>query len=183
MKMEKNKQDSSDNFVEHVQSMSNIATDASNLERINRWNSAIRLFAEKPIFGWGPGSYQFVYAPFQSVEEKTIISTNVGNKGTAHSEYLLILSEEGMLGLLSLLAIFISIVTTALRVNKKSNNETAKKYAVLLFLGLITYMAHAFFNNFLDTDKAAVPFWAFSAAIVSLDIFSKKDDKLIDSQQ
>ena len=36
-KLEKNNQDSSSNFVEHIQSISNISTDASNLERINRW--------------------------------------------------------------------------------------------------------------------------------------------------
>jgi len=171
MKMERNKQDSSDNFVEHVQSMSNIATDASNLERINRWNSALHLFYDKPFFGWGPGTYQFVYAPYQSVEDKTVISTNVGNKGTAHSEYLLILSEQGVLGLLSLLSVFILIVTTSLRAYNNASNAKAKQYVLLLFLGIITYMAHAFFNNFLDTDKAAVPFWGFVAAIVAIDIY------------
>jgi len=173
MKMEKNKQDSSDNFVEHVQSVSNIATDASNLERINRWNSALRLFKEKPIFGWGPGTYQFVYAPYQSVADKTVISTNVGNKGTAHSEYLLILSEEGVFGLLSFVIILILVATTSLRVYKESKNKLARKYNLLLFLGLITYYAHAFLNNFLDTDKAAVPFWGFIAAIVAIDLFHK----------
>lgn len=175
MKMEKNKQDSSDNFVEHVQSMSNIATDASNLERINRWNSALHLFYDKPFFGWGPGTYQFVYAPYQSVEDKTVISTNVGNKGTAHSEYLLILSEQGILGLLSLLSVFILVVITSLRAYNNASNGKAKQYVLLLFLGIITYMAHAFFNNFLDTDKAAVPFWGFVAAIVAIDIYYGKD--------
>ena len=84
-KLEKNKQDSSTDFVEHVQSISNISSDASNLERINRWAAAIRLFKEKPIFGWGPGTYQFVYAPYQRSKEKTIISTNYGDMGNAHS--------------------------------------------------------------------------------------------------
>ena len=175
MKMEKNKQDSSDDFVEHVQSMSNIATDASNLERINRWNSALHLFYDSPIFGWGPGTYQFVYAPYQSVEDKTVISTNVGNKGTAHSEYLLILAEQGVLGLISLLSIFILIVTTSLRAYNNASSAKAKHYALLLFLGIITYMAHAFFNNFLDTDKAAVPFWGFTAAIVAIDLYFGKN--------
>ena len=41
--MERNEQDSSSNFVEHIQSITNISTDASNLERINRWSSALRL--------------------------------------------------------------------------------------------------------------------------------------------
>ena len=173
MKMEKNKQDSSDNFIEHVQSASNIATDASNLERINRWNSAIKLFMDRPILGWGPGTYQFVYAPYQSVADKTVISTNVGNKGTAHSEYLLILSEEGVFGLISFIIILILVSITAVNVYKTAINNVTRKYALLLFLGLITYFAHAFLNNFLDTDKAAVPFWGFIAAIVALDLYHK----------
>ncbi len=175
MQLERNKQDSSKNFVKHIQSMSNITTDASNLERINRWHSAIKMFEARPIFGWGPGSYQFVYAPFQSVEDKTVISTNVGNKGTAHSEYLLILSEEGILGLVSLLTIFILISVIAVRVYREAEEAFVKKLVLLMFLGLITYFTHAFLNNFLDTDKAAVPFWGFVAAIVSLDIYHKEN--------
>jgi O-antigen ligase len=56
MKLERNKQDSSSDFIEHVQSMSNIATDASNLERINRRMSAIRMYEARPIQAWGPGT-------------------------------------------------------------------------------------------------------------------------------
>jgi len=82
--LEKNKQDSSADFIEHVQSIANISSDASNLERINRWQSAIRMYQERPVFGWGPGTYQFLYAPFQRTKEKTIISTNFGDMGNAH---------------------------------------------------------------------------------------------------
>ena len=73
-RLEKNKQDSSANFVEHIQSIYNISSDASNLERINRWQAAIRMFEDRPIVGWGPGTYQFMYAPYQRSKEKTIIS-------------------------------------------------------------------------------------------------------------
>ena len=48
-RLEKNKQDSSANFVEHIQSIYNISSDASNLERINRWQAAIRMFNDRPI--------------------------------------------------------------------------------------------------------------------------------------
>jgi len=178
MKMEKNKQDSSDDFVEHVKSMSNIATDASNLERINRWMSAIRMFEARPMRGWGPGTYQFVYAPFQSVEQKTVISTNIGNRGTAHSEYLLALSEQGIIGLISLLIIILIITRTAIRNYYHFSDPKMRLLNLVLFLGLITYIAHALFNNFLDTDKMAVPFWGLIAGIVALDIYQKKDTEL-----
>ena len=57
--MKKNRQDSSGDLEKHVSSVTNIATDASNLERINRWNSAFKMFEERPIFGFGPGTYMF----------------------------------------------------------------------------------------------------------------------------
>ena len=180
LKMERNKQDSSDNFVEHVESMSNIATDASNLERINRWWSAIRMFQARPLVGWGPGTYQFVYAPFQSVEQKTVISTNVGNRGTAHSEYLLALSEQGVIGLLSFVVMLIFVIKTAVKNFYLLADKRIRLLSTLLFLGLSTYMAHALFNNFLDTDKMAVPFFGLIAGIVSIDIYQDKQDKNLD---
>ncbi|MDZ7848941.1 MAG: O-antigen ligase family protein [Owenweeksia sp.] len=104
-RFEKNEQVSSDNLTEHVESISNISTDASNLERVNRWKSALRMFAEKPILGHGPGTYMFLYAPYQKPHEKTIISTNAGDMGNAHSEYIGPLAESGLPGMLSVLAI------------------------------------------------------------------------------
>lgn len=178
-KLEKNKQDSSANLVEHVQSISNISSDASNLERINRWQSALKLFKERPIFGWGPGTYQFVYAPFQQTRNKTIISTNAGDKGTAHSEYIGPLSESGILGMLSILAIVIVISITSVRLYKRTKNAEVKMLTLVYFLGLVTYFIHGALNNFLDTDKSSVPFWTFAATIVALDIFHSKEENEI----
>jgi hypothetical protein len=40
-----------------------------------------------------------------------------------------------------------------------------------LVLGLITYWVHGMLNNFLDTEKASVPFWAFIAGLVALEVY------------
>ena len=45
-----------ENFSERLESMSNVSTDASNLERLNRWNSAIQLFKRKTHIGVGSGN-------------------------------------------------------------------------------------------------------------------------------
>lgn len=172
-RLSKNDQDSSANFMEHVSSASNIATDASNLERINRWACAVRLFEERPIVGWGPGTYQFVYAPMQRAKEKTIISTDFGDGGNAHSEYLGPLAERGVLGMVSFLLIAITIIATGVRVYKKEKNPSIKNIIMGILVGFVTYFVHGFLNNFLDTDKASVPFWGFAAILVVLDINSK----------
>ena len=173
-KLSKNDQDSSGNFMEHVSSSSNIATDASNLERINRWACAIRLFEERPVVGWGPGTYQFVYAPMQRAKEKTIISTDFGDGGNAHSEYLGPLAESGLLGSFSFILIGILILTTGIRVYYRAS-DTSTRYMIMgILVAFVTYFTHGFLNNFLDSDKASVPFWGFAAILVLIDIQQKE---------
>lgn len=172
--LERNKQDSSANFVEHIQSITNISSDASNLERINRWQSAFRMFRERPFWGWGPGTYQFLYGSYQMSREKTIISTNAGDMGNAHSEYIGPLAESGVIGTLSILLLFSMSVYYGLRVYKKAVNKDIKQISLGVTLGLITYYIHGFLNNFLDSDKASVPVWGFLAIIVAIDIYHNK---------
>lgn len=182
MSLERNSQSSSAELTEHVQSISNVSTDASNMERINRWGSAWRMFLERPIFGWGPGTYVFQYAPFQLSKDKTIISTNVGNNGNAHSEYIGPLSEQGLIGML-LVVILISVVfyRGSLLYHKLPKGQT-KTVVLCTLLGLFTYVIHGFLNNYLDTDKASVPFWGFIALIVAIDVYHSDKSLEMDSK-
>jgi putative inorganic carbon (HCO3(-)) transporter len=176
-KMEKNKQDSSTNIAEHLQSVTNIATDESNVERLNRWAAAFRMFDERPVFGWGPGTYMFQYAPFQMSYQKTGISTNFGDLGNAHSEYIGPLAESGILGTLSFLLIVVITIITGYKVFHRVVERELKIVLLTSMIALITYMIHGFLNNFLDTDKASSLFWGFIAIIVSLDIYYKEGRK------
>lgn len=172
--LERNRQDSSSSFAEHIQSITNISSDASNLERINRWNCAIRMFKERPIVGWGPGTYMFQYAPFQKSSELTIISTNQGTGGNAHSEYLGPLSEQGVPGMLLMVLLVIIVTYRAIMLYQRLGDRELKAMVMAMILGLITYFLHGVLNNFLDTDKVSVPFWGLIAGIVAIDIYHRK---------
>jgi len=174
MSLEQNKQESSDKLDEHVSSISNVSSDASNLERLNRWNCAIEMFKERPIVGWGPGTYQFVYAPFQRSKDRTIISTNQGTGGNAHSEYLGPMSEQGLPGTLLVLALLYGISHLAFRLFYAMESRNLKTLVAAAYLGLMTYFIHGVLNNYLDTDKASVPFWGFIAILVALDVYHRK---------
>lgn len=171
----KNKQDSSNNIMQQVESISNIETDASNLERLNRWHCAIEMFKQKPLTGWGPGTYQFQYAPFQLQRMRTIISTDFGDIGNAHSEYLGPLAEQGVLGMLSFIFIVIALIYTGFKVYYKAKDSEVKNLALSITLGFVTYFFHGTMNNFLDTDKLAVPFFGLAAILVALDLFHKEE--------
>ena len=174
MFLERNDQESSANLATHLSSMTNISSDASNLERINRWNCALRMFEEKPVFGWGSGTYMFKYAPFQLTRLRTIISTNSADRGNAHSEYFGPLAESGILGTISFLILLIVVYYVAVHVYMRTDKAEIKLIILSSIIGLSTYFLHGFLNNFLDTDKASIPFWGFIAMIVMLDIYTKK---------
>lgn len=178
-KLQKNKQDSSEELSEHVKSISNIATDASNVERLNRWNSAFKMFHERPFFGWGTGTYMFQYAPFQMADDKTIISTNSGTRGNAHSEYIGPLAEAGVLGSFTFILMIITTIITAIKVHRKTIDREISAISLAAMLGLITYYLHGFLNNFLDTDKLSVPFWGLMAIIVAIDIYHNNSENKI----
>ena len=171
----KNDTVSSDNFSEHIKSISNISTDASNLERINRWMSAIRMFEERPLTGWGPGTYQFQYAPFQHSSEMTVISTNSGNRGNAHSEYIGLMAEQGLPGLILMLVFLIALFSTGFRVVNTLKVGSDRSIAICALLGLVSYFCHGVLNNFLDMDKAAVLVWGSASLLVFLDLKFKKE--------
>ena len=166
--LEKNTTESSGDLKEHLVSMVNISTDASNMERINRWNAAIRMFEERPFVGWGPGTYMFLYAPFQRSYQKTIISTNFGTLGNAHSEYLGLLSESGLPSVLGYVLILVFTFIAGFNAIRRIPNKRDRVYLLAAMLGLITYVVHGFLNNFLDVDKIAAPFWAYIAIVLAL---------------
>ena len=177
--LERNNQDASGDLVENIQSITNISTDASNLERINRWQSAFRLFNERPVFGWGPGTYQFVYAPYQMSKEKTIISTNAGDGGNAHSEYFGPLAEQGLVGSLLMVVLVVVTVTCGIKTYSRCKNKEAKVLVLGATLAFFGYFIHGFLNNFLDTDKLAVPVWSLAALIAAIDVFYADKEEFV----
>jgi O-antigen ligase len=171
----KNTQDSSaGNFTQHIQSMSNITSDASNIERLNRWSAAIKMFNEKPFFGWGPGTYQFNYASYQNPAYRTIISTNAGTGGNAHSEYLGPLCEYGLIGLFSVLILIFFVLSTGIKTCQRAEDKQIKLLSLMCVLALTTYFFHGILNNFLDTEKLAIPVFGAMAVIAACDIEAKR---------
>jgi putative inorganic carbon (HCO3(-)) transporter len=172
--LSKNQQKSADGFSNHLQSISNIKTDPSNTERINRWMSAISMFEAKPVLGFGPGTYSFCYAPFQQSKYLTVISTNFGDGGNSHSEYLNPLAESGLFGLLTLLLILYFVLSTGFRLYYTAKKFKVRMFSLAIVLGLITYLVHGFLNNYTETDKIAALFWGGFGMLTALDLYHNK---------
>ena len=84
--------------------------------------------------------------------------------------------------MLTFLGVVITVIITGLRVYRKAENKEVKLITLMVLLGLVTYYVHGLMNNFLDTDKASVPFWGFTAIIVAMDLYhsrNKEENNLV----
>ena len=79
--------------------------------------------------------------------------------------------------MLSFVAIVITVFYIGIRVFRNAANQEIRILSLTLILGLVSYLSHGFLNNFLDTDKASVPFWGFIAILVSMDLYHNKVNK------
>ena len=173
--IKQNKADSNarnSNLEQQAKSVTNVTSDQSNAERLNRWSCAWRMFLDKPFLGHGPGTYQFEYLSYQRKSEMTRISVksayNIkkGKGGTAHSEYLLLLAESGLFSLLIYISTIFMVIYYALSIFANTPNSKTKIKVMIVLFGFFTYNLHAFFNNFLDTDKAALLYFTSISAIL-----------------
>lgn len=176
--LEQNEAVSNDGEIgNHLSSVTNIQSDASNLERVNRWVCAIRMFEEKPLVGFGPGTYQFEYNKFQTLEHKTYISTNSGDKGNAHSEYLTFLSENGIFGAIIFLLTVFGAIYFGMKNHYTVEDPILKIINLGVLLGLVTYFFHGIFNSFMDQSKMAFLYYTGLGTIVWINFISQNANR------
>lgn len=174
-------------FYESITSMADISKDASNRERLNRWNADVGMFKERPVLGFGPGTFQFVYHGYQQPEDRTYLTVDslipqqlvtrawsatpevfvranpqihFSSGGTAHSEYLLVLAECGAMALV----LQVATLLVALYIGFRSPRAPCTTYALL---ALTAYAVHGIVNNFLDDPKIAALYFS-ALAILSM---------------
>lgn len=157
-----------------ILSIGNLTNDVSNLERLNRYSCAWRMAKDRPLTGFGAGTYPFQYLSYQLPEEMTRISVTTagphppGRGGSTHSEYLRALSELGWPGLLAFLAILLLSLYYGIQLYREAHQVAIRYWSLGLLLGLMSFFIHTLFNNFSHTDKVVLFFWSFQAALVVL---------------
>ncbi len=151
--------------------------DTSSAERWNRYQSALRMVNERPWVGFGPGTYQFQYIPYQDSAQMTRISvrepvlsrnpSTYGRGGGAHSEYFQVLSETGWPGLLFFLGWVLSPLLFI----------PLQREQMVFLLAWLSYWIHGIFNQFLHDPKIAFLIWLVFAGFWDGDKKAEKSAK------
>lgn len=128
---------------------------ASNQARIMRWTQAITMFLDSPILGKGYGAFAMLYEEDVSLVGSYVAQYQLG----AHSEYLQVMAELGIIGLLVWIWLNFTFLRYGFSAIKRIEDGFYRSIVVGLMAAEISLMVHFVVNNLLNGDAIGVPFW------------------------
>ena len=117
-------------YVARFESITNTTTDGSNLGRFEVWTSAINMFKDYPAIGVGIGQWRTKY------EESYRLPSETQHLYHAHNNFIQLLSEVGILGLLGVLIFYGYIVID----NAKIWYRRRDPYSLCAMIAVFSYV-------------------------------------------
>ncbi len=116
----------------------------SSQHRIELWKRSIDITKESPIIGKGLGTWRIEVLKFGNRNLQS--EDNVTFYQRPHNDFLWILSEQGIIGLLFFLSLFAIIFYYLIKIIKITASENLTIFYYLLFYLLIGYLIFSFFS-------------------------------------
>jgi O-antigen ligase len=125
--------------------------------RINAWRAGLSLWSESPLFGHGAGSYQHL----MHTQQSQVVGGCEGNPVCLqpHSQYVLLLAEQGIVGLLLFLALLGALVWPAIQ----SSHVSAKLSAAFA----CAFAVHSAFDSGLRMGTQMFVFMVLAVALTA----------------
>lgn len=127
-------------YIESLTSFSAIdegqSKPTTTLVRIAMWKNTLSIIHDYPLTGVGLGAWHMYYPLYQDAVQKDPIFSNKEQPGSPHNEPLQIMTETGILGLLSYSAIFILFFVKAI-INFRATKDTGIKLRMIFISGAI----------------------------------------------
>jgi len=140
-------------LLDRVASIHNaVRTELSEGMRLTIDRDALKMFAQKPLLGWGLGAFPEVYPQFST------LATNLA-VGMAHNDYLQLLVEMGALGFATLLWFLLTLFYSALKKLKRGPPNANTAVTLAATLGISGILVHSFVDFNLQIPANAALFY------------------------
>lgn len=147
--------------------------DVSTMERYYRWVAGVRMANEDLLFGYGAGNFYNFYKAYTLNRFETYVSNNPEQSGI-HNYYLMLLVEQGILGVLIFVALNFMVLLYGERLYHQLINPRQQTIAMAVMLSEIVIYAFLLMNDMIETDKVGSFFFFNMAVLVSLDTWGAK---------
>lgn len=132
--------------------------DMSTVERFYRWLAAIKMSKHHLVYGVGAGNFTENYKPYTVSSYQTYISANE-EKSTVHNYFLLMLTEQGIIGLIIFIVfIFYILIYIENLYHQQSSSQNAF-LLILIALSIFAFLVNNSLSDFVETNKVGSLFW------------------------
>lgn len=108
----------------------------------------IELFTKNPIFGVGYGSFSEKFRETETGQEHATVDKATLVRIPAHSVWLEVITETGLIGLSVYLFFAITILGTLIKLIKNSTNKTVRIYSLGFLSGMVGVWTSGFFYSY-----------------------------------
>ncbi len=154
-----------DNLLEATIKMEDIST----VERVNRWIAGAQMVGEKPLSGFGPGSFYFNYMSFMVSSFVTYVSDNPDKSGI-HNYYLMTMVEQGVPGFFFFITFLITILLYGTKVYHSISDPDYQKMVMAALVSIIVIAIVILINDLIEAIKVGSLFFIAAAIIVREDV-------------
>lgn len=145
-------------LVERIARLLNPISDAGATGRFAIVKDSMRMLRQRPLFGWGLGTFPTVYPAFRSFYTNLWVNE-------AHNDFIQTLVETGIVGFACAVAFLVLLFRDGIRKLRHWRSDTSSGMAVAAFLGCIGLSVHGFVDFNLQIPANAAFFFALSALV------------------
>lgn len=157
-----------DDFSSHLSSTLE-GKDVSSMERVYRWVAAVRMSRVRPYMGVGSGNFYNFYKSYTVSNFETYISDNEEHS-TVHNYFLLMLVEQGWIGLIIFVMVALSAFIYGESIYIKMQSAADKRAVMILMLVMFSIIINLLLSDMIESDKVGPFFFMLLALLVLFDI-------------
>ena len=157
-----------DDFSSHLSSTFE-GKDVSSMERVYRWVAASRMWHDRPLMGVGPGNFANYYKSYTVTDFETYISDNEEHS-TVHNYFLLMLVEQGWIGLIIFLTLVFASLIYGEYIYTKMKTRENKNAVMMLLILMFSVIFNLLLSDMMETDKVGPFFFLVIGLLVSFDL-------------
>jgi O-antigen ligase len=147
-------------LVERFARLLNPVADAGATGRIAIVKDGMRMLRERPVLGWGLGTFPVVYPSFRSFFTNLWVNE-------AHNDFVQVLIETGIIGFGCAAAFLTLLCVEGIRNLRHWQSSIRASLAFGAFLGCIGLLVHGFVDFNLQIPANAAFFFALAAIVTS----------------
>lgn len=153
---------------ERARTLGTASSDPSLRWRLAMWHKALRMTRERPIFGWGVGTYPIyqsyffhpdAYVDTPYLSPRLIMSNGPTMSENAHNTYLQLMAELGIPGLVFYLGVLAAFWVTAWRALGRLRRGFRQCILIGCMGGVAAQMVAAIGSPAWEFPECSIPFW------------------------